>query len=78
MKGWFIQVELFGGRNSAINAVQADETAFFRRNSLFNIQFYASSPRGVPPYPQSGFTFLDGQILPCLVSGSSSFAVQIL
>ncbi|KAF8149355.1 glucooligosaccharide oxidase [Crassisporium funariophilum] len=57
--GWFIQVELFGGRNSAINAVKAQDTSFSRRDSLFTIQFYSSSVGNVPPYPQAGFTFLD-------------------
>ena len=40
---WFIQVELYGGANSAINKVAADATAFVHRSSLFTIQFYASS-----------------------------------
>ncbi|KAF9482070.1 glucooligosaccharide oxidase [Pholiota conissans] len=57
--GWFFQAELFGGRNSAINAVKTGATAFSRRDSLFTIQFYASSKGNVPPYPESGFTFLD-------------------
>ncbi|KAF8955654.1 glucooligosaccharide oxidase [Flammula alnicola] len=60
--GWFFQVELFGGRNSAINAVKAEDTAFARRDSLFTIQFYASSPGSVPPYPEAGFTFLDDTV----------------
>ncbi|KAF9538186.1 hypothetical protein CPC08DRAFT_526038 [Agrocybe pediades] len=57
--GWFIQAELFRGRNSAINAVKSTATAFARRTSLFTIQFYASSHGNVPPYPAGGFTFLD-------------------
>ncbi|KAH9484713.1 Carbohydrate oxidase [Psilocybe cubensis] len=57
--GWFIQAELFGGHNSAINAVKSTDTAFARRSSLFTIQFYASSHGNVPPYPAGGFTFLD-------------------
>lgn len=40
---WFIQVELYGGVNSAINQVAKDATAFVHRSSLFTIQFYASS-----------------------------------
>lgn len=40
---WFIQVELYGGVNSAINKVPAGDTAFVHRGSLFTIQFYASS-----------------------------------
>ncbi|KAF4621337.1 hypothetical protein D9613_000019 [Agrocybe pediades] len=64
--GWFIQAELFGGRNSAINAVKSTATAFARRTSLFTIQFYASSHGNVPPYPAGGFTFLDGKSQPPL------------
>lgn len=40
---WFIQIELYGGANSAINKVAADATAFVHRSSLFTIQLYASS-----------------------------------
>ncbi|KAF5376217.1 hypothetical protein D9615_008501 [Tricholomella constricta] len=60
--GWFIQMELYGGKNSAINAVSPDATAFAHRRSIFSIQFYSSAPNNVPPYPQSGFTFLDGLV----------------
>ncbi|KAJ7756187.1 glucooligosaccharide oxidase [Mycena metata] len=56
---WFFQIELYGGSNSKINAVQADETAFVHRSSLFTIQFYASSFNNAPPYPDFGFTYLD-------------------
>ncbi|KAF7320857.1 Glucooligosaccharide oxidase [Mycena chlorophos] len=57
---WFFQIELYGGPNSAINAVPLDATAFAHRSSLFTTQFYASST--VPPYPKSGFTFLDNVV----------------
>ncbi|GLB44952.1 putative oxygen-dependent FAD-linked oxidoreductase family protein [Lyophyllum shimeji] len=59
---WFVQLELYGGRNSAINNVPRDATSFVNRDSLFTFQFYASSPGKVPPYPQYGFTFLDGAV----------------
>lgn len=55
-------MELYGGKNSAINAVAPDATAFAHRDSIFNIHFYASSPNNVSPYPQFGFTFLDGKL----------------
>ncbi|KAF8878834.1 glucooligosaccharide oxidase [Infundibulicybe gibba] len=55
---WFVEVELYGGKNSAINAVAPDATAFAHRSSMFTIQFYASS--GLPPYPASGLSFMDG------------------
>ncbi|KAJ7058203.1 glucooligosaccharide oxidase [Mycena amicta] len=56
---WFFQIELYGGPNSAINAVPLDATAFAHRSSLFTIQFYASSFNNQPPYPDAGFTYLD-------------------
>ncbi|KAG6916113.1 hypothetical protein DXG01_008388 [Tephrocybe rancida] len=60
---WFIQMELYGGKSSAINAVSPDATSFAHRRSIFSIQFYSSAPNNVPPYPDSGFTFLDGASL---------------
>ncbi|KAG6830740.1 hypothetical protein H0H87_007216 [Tephrocybe sp. NHM501043] len=60
--GWFIQMELYGGKTSAINAVSLDATSFAHRRSLFSIQFYSSAPNNVPPYPESGFAFLDGLV----------------
>jgi len=59
---WFFQIELFGGHGSAVNAVKPRDTAFFRRDSLFTIQFYASSSGNVPPYPNAGFRFLDNVV----------------
>ncbi|KAF7366296.1 Glucooligosaccharide oxidase [Mycena sanguinolenta] len=59
---WFVEVELYGGSNSAINAVPLDLTAFAKRDTLFTIQFYASSEDDLPPYPADGFSFLDGMV----------------
>ncbi|KAF5376218.1 hypothetical protein D9615_008500 [Tricholomella constricta] len=59
---WFVQLELYGGTNSAINAVPVGATSFAHRSSLFTFQFYASSPGKVPPYPQYGFKFLDDAV----------------
>lgn len=59
---WFTQVELYGGKNSKITSISADATAFAERSQLFTIQFYASSSNYQPPYPASGFTFLDEQV----------------
>ncbi|KAL0572839.1 hypothetical protein V5O48_009129 [Marasmius crinis-equi] len=60
--GWFFQIGLYGGRNSAINALPANATSFVRRDTLFTMQFYASSPGNQPPYPDNGFEFLDGVV----------------
>ncbi|GLB42541.1 putative oxygen-dependent FAD-linked oxidoreductase family protein [Lyophyllum shimeji] len=59
---WFVQLELYGGKNSAINAVAPDATAFAHRSSTFTIQFYASAPGKVPPYPSYGFTFMNDMV----------------
>lgn len=56
---WFMEVELYGGSNSAVNAVPSDATAFVHRDSIFTWQLYASSPTMSPPFPDSGFDFLD-------------------
>ncbi|KAJ7579210.1 glucooligosaccharide oxidase [Mycena floridula] len=60
--GWFLQIELYGGSNSAINAVPLDRTAFAHRSSMFTMQFYASAPGNIPPYPESGFTLINGMV----------------
>ncbi|KAK1225731.1 hypothetical protein PQX77_011317 [Marasmius sp. AFHP31] len=57
---WFMQVELYGGPNSKVNAVPVEESAFVRRDTLFTWQLYASSSNNEPPYPDEGFTFVDG------------------
>ncbi|KAF8988419.1 glucooligosaccharide oxidase [Cyathus striatus] len=59
---WFIQFELWGAPNSAINAVSLDSTAFPHRSSMFSVQFYASSSNYNPPFPASGLTFVDGAV----------------
>jgi len=59
---WFVEIELYGGTNSAINNVPFDATAFAHRSSMFTIQFYTSSPGGVPPFPTEGFSLLDGMV----------------
>ncbi|KAF8698239.1 hypothetical protein AX14_001170, partial [Amanita brunnescens Koide BX004] len=59
---WFVQMELYGGNNSAINAVAQSATSFVRRNAMWTIQFYASSPTHQPPFPSYGFSFLDNMV----------------
>ncbi|KAK1219137.1 hypothetical protein PQX77_018156 [Marasmius sp. AFHP31] len=59
---WFMQIELYGGPNSKVNAVPVDESAFVRRDTLFTWQLYASSSNNEPPYPEEGFTFVDGAV----------------
>ncbi|KAL1748652.1 hypothetical protein HDZ31DRAFT_71456 [Schizophyllum fasciatum] len=57
---WFVEIELYGGTNSAINAVPANETAFAHRNKMFTLQMTALSPDFQPPFPEEGFAFIDG------------------
>ncbi|KAF9042491.1 glucooligosaccharide oxidase [Panaeolus papilionaceus] len=59
---WFVDVELYGGRNSAINSVPNESTSFGRRDALFTMQFYTSAPGGLPPFPEDGFTLLDDMV----------------
>ncbi|KAK7059900.1 Glucooligosaccharide oxidase [Favolaschia claudopus] len=70
---WFVEVELYGGSNSAINAVPLDSSAFAKRDTLFTIQFYASSSTGAPPYPKDGFSFLDGMVASIVNNEPSSW-----
>lgn len=59
---WFCQIELYGGKDSAINKVPVEDTSFVRRDNLFIQQLYASAPDFLPPYPDAGFEFLDGLV----------------
>ncbi|KIJ36191.1 carbohydrate-binding module family 13 protein [Sphaerobolus stellatus SS14] len=59
---WFIQIDLFGGQNSAITGAGVDSNAFAHRNSLFLLQLYAYAPSNNPPYPADGFTLLDDAV----------------
>lgn len=59
---WFVQQELYGGSNSKINSFASDSTPFVHRSSMNTIQFYASSSSYAPPYPEDGFSFLDGMV----------------
>ncbi|KIK60152.1 hypothetical protein GYMLUDRAFT_97267 [Collybiopsis luxurians FD-317 M1] len=59
---WQVEVELYGGKGSAINQVPLNKTAFAHRNTLFTFQPQASSADHLPPYPESGFGFVDGMV----------------
>jgi Berberine and berberine like len=51
---------VYGGGNSAVNAVPADATAFAHRDAFLVYQLYASSI--TPPYPKDGIPFVDGMV----------------
>ncbi|KAF9460058.1 glucooligosaccharide oxidase [Collybia nuda] len=59
---WAVGIELWGGKNSAVNAIPLDATSFAHRSSTLTIQFYASSPNKLPPFPDEGFAFLDNMV----------------
>lgn len=69
-------MELYGGKNSAINAVAENATAFGRRNAMWTIQLYASSPNYNPPFPGYGFYFLDGKADRYLVAMPGIFPLR--
>ncbi|KAI5895779.1 FAD-binding domain-containing protein [Schizophyllum commune H4-8] len=57
---WFAEIELYGGSNSALNAVPLDKTAFAHRDKLFNMQLYATTVSWEPPFSEDGLAFVDG------------------
>ncbi|THV05853.1 hypothetical protein K435DRAFT_789874 [Dendrothele bispora CBS 962.96] len=57
---WHVEIELYGGVDSAINNVPLNSTAFAHRNTLLTFQPYASSSNALPPYPEEAFGFVDG------------------
>ncbi|KAK4700541.1 hypothetical protein P7C70_g5706, partial [Phenoliferia sp. Uapishka_3] len=57
---WFVEVNLYGGKNSVINSHDLAFNSFGHRSSLLTFQMYASSPSYSPPYPDEGFSFLEG------------------
>jgi hypothetical protein len=61
-RSWYIMIDMFGGANSAVTKVPADETSFAYRDPnqhLFLYQFY---DRSFGSYPANGFSFLDGWV----------------
>ncbi|SGY26117.1 BQ5605_C018g08701 [Microbotryum silenes-dioicae] len=57
---WFVEVNLYGGVGSAINAVSLDQSSFAHRSMLLTFQMYASSSTYSNPYPEEGFSFVSG------------------
>ncbi|KAJ7497947.1 glucooligosaccharide oxidase [Mycena galericulata] len=71
---WFVEIELYGGTNSAINAVPLDSTAFAKRDTLFTLQLYASSSNSAPPYPAAGFSFVDNMAASIVLNSPSNWS----
>ncbi|KZT35085.1 hypothetical protein SISSUDRAFT_212157 [Sistotremastrum suecicum HHB10207 ss-3] len=56
---WFVEIDMWGG---AIADPPSTSTSFAHRDAIFGYQFYASSKNGAPPYPSSGFSFLNEMV----------------
>ncbi|KAK2464781.1 hypothetical protein APHAL10511_003199 [Amanita phalloides] len=59
---WFVEMDFYGGTNSAVNSIPTSAPAFGHRNALWTIQFYAYSSSSQPPFPSDGFSFLDNMV----------------
>lgn len=55
---WFVEMNLYGGTNSAVNKISLDSSSFGWRDSLLTMQLYASSPNYLAPYPEDGIGFV--------------------
>ncbi|KAK1225789.1 hypothetical protein PQX77_011255 [Marasmius sp. AFHP31] len=56
---WTIDLLLFGGKNSMVNAVDADSTSFVRRDTLFTWDVRAIASNDSTSFPEDGFAFID-------------------
>ncbi|KAJ6626358.1 glucooligosaccharide oxidase [Mycena sp. CBHHK59/15] len=56
---WFVQMGLYGGNSSAINAVPVDATAYAHRDSMFTMQVQVTQ---TPVFTEDGFSFVDGVV----------------
>ncbi|SGY26105.1 BQ5605_C018g08700 [Microbotryum silenes-dioicae] len=57
---WFVEIDLYGGAGSYINSVPLNQSSFAHRSSLLTFQLYASSPTLNNPFPDYGFSYVDG------------------
>ncbi|GAA5889061.1 hypothetical protein JCM8208_007759 [Rhodotorula glutinis] len=57
---WFVEANVYGGANSAINDVSLDASSFGFRDKHLAFQLYASSPTYGNPYPSEGIPFVKG------------------
>ncbi|KAK1216117.1 hypothetical protein PQX77_021263 [Marasmius sp. AFHP31] len=57
---WTIDLLLFGGRNSMVNAVNPESTSFVRRDTLFTWDIHAVASNDSTFFPEDSFTFVDG------------------
>ncbi|KAK4121156.1 Glucooligosaccharide oxidase [Parathielavia appendiculata] len=59
-RNWWFQLDIHGGKNSAITRVSKDQTAYAHRDKLYIVQFYDRVSQGV--YPPEGILFLNGWV----------------
>ncbi|BGP41811.1 hypothetical protein JCM10449v2_005802 [Rhodotorula kratochvilovae] len=58
---WFVEANVYGGKNSEINSVPLNASSFGFRDKHLNFQLYASSPTYGNPYPvDDGIPFVKG------------------
>ncbi|KAF4888168.1 FAD-linked oxidoreductase sorD [Colletotrichum fructicola] len=58
-RDWWVQVDLHGGKNSAITAIPANSSAYAHRDKLLLYQFYDRVDLSAT-CPEDGFSFLQG------------------
>lgn len=56
--GWFVQLDIHGGVNSAVTAVPNSATAYAHRDKTFLIQFYHFADNDATYYPTGGVDLL--------------------
>ncbi len=59
-RDWFIIIDMYGGKNSAITKVSGDAMSYPHRNHTYLYEFYDRVRSG--SYPSNGFSFLDGWV----------------
>lgn len=59
-RDWFIIIDMYGGKNSAITKVPANASSYPYRDQLFLYELYDRVKTG--SYPSNGFSFLDGWV----------------
>jgi len=59
-RGWWFQLDMHGGKESTIAALDNDATSYAHRDKLYIIQFYDRIPEGT--YPADGTKFLNGWV----------------
>lgn len=59
-RSWYFQLDMHGGKNSAITNGNHASSSYAHRDKLYLIQFYDRQYSGA--YPSNGFSFLDGWV----------------